>query len=118
MVGNLRAARYARCASVVSVVVRRINVIETLRQQIAARTFLSEKQYGLAISYCMSAEDWPALGRIVECVLEEYVQQGESALILLDRRFTICSLTDFGVTRRCDLRSSGSEHNAVEGGIH
>lgn len=45
--------------------------------QIAARTFLSEKEYGLAISYCTSAEDWSALGRVVECVLEEYVRQGE-----------------------------------------
>lgn len=44
--------------------------------QLAARAFLKEKEYGLAISYCTSAEDWSGLGRIVECVLEEYIAQG------------------------------------------
>ena len=44
--------------------------------QIAARTLLSQKEYGAAVAYCTSAEDWPGLGRIVDCVLEEYFTQG------------------------------------------
>lgn len=37
---------------------------------------MNEKQYGLAISYYASAEDWPGLGRVVDRVLDEYVTQG------------------------------------------
>ncbi|CCM06137.1 uncharacterized protein FIBRA_08387 [Fibroporia radiculosa] len=44
--------------------------------RIAAQTFLQEKDYGLAVSYCVSAEDWTGLGRIVDRVLDEYVVQG------------------------------------------
>lgn len=44
--------------------------------QIAAQTFMKEKDYGMAVSYCTSAEDWPGLGRVVDRVLEEYVLQG------------------------------------------
>ncbi|CDO69328.1 hypothetical protein BN946_scf184746.g9 [Trametes cinnabarina] len=44
--------------------------------RIAAQTFVKEKEYGLAISYCTSAEDWAGLGRVVDLVLEEYIAQG------------------------------------------
>ncbi|KAI0083750.1 Nup85 nucleoporin-domain-containing protein [Irpex rosettiformis] len=44
--------------------------------RIAARTFLAEKEYGLAVAYTSSAEDWPGLGRIVNCVLDEYFEEG------------------------------------------
>lgn len=44
--------------------------------QIAGKTLMTEKQYGLAISYYASAEDWPGLGRVVDRVLAEYVAQG------------------------------------------
>ncbi|KAI0630839.1 Nup85 nucleoporin-domain-containing protein [Trametes polyzona] len=44
--------------------------------RIAAQTFIKEKKYGLAISYCTSAEDWVGLGRAVDLVLEEYIAQG------------------------------------------
>ena len=46
--------------------------------QIAAQTFIREKDYGLAVSYYTSAEDWPGLGRVVDLVLEEYLVQGTS----------------------------------------
>ena len=45
--------------------------------QIAAQTLVQEKDYGLAVSYCASAEDWPGLGRIVDRVLEEYITGGK-----------------------------------------
>ena len=48
------------------------------RAQIAAQSFIREKEYGLAISYCTSAEDWAGLGRVVDLVLEEYIAQGKS----------------------------------------
>ncbi|KAI8985581.1 Nup85 nucleoporin-domain-containing protein [Trametes punicea] len=44
--------------------------------RIAAQTFIREKLYGLAISYCTSAEDWIGLGRVVDLVLEEYIAEG------------------------------------------
>ncbi|KAJ8482613.1 hypothetical protein ONZ51_g5233 [Trametes cubensis] len=46
--------------------------------RIAAQSFIREKEYGLAISYCTSAEDWAGLGRVVDLVLEEYIAQGKS----------------------------------------
>ncbi|KAG6850574.1 hypothetical protein H0H93_011773 [Arthromyces matolae] len=47
--------------------------------KIAAQTMMSRRNYGLAAAYCISAEDWPGLGRIVEGVLEEYIVNGPSA---------------------------------------
>ncbi|KAK7687336.1 hypothetical protein QCA50_009842 [Cerrena zonata] len=47
--------------------------------RIAAQTFLREKNYGLAISYCASAEDWPGMGRIVDRVLDEYIINGPAS---------------------------------------
>lgn len=44
--------------------------------RIAAQSFVQQKEYGLAISYCSSAEDWPGLGRVVDRVLQEYVHAG------------------------------------------
>lgn len=40
------------------------------------------KDYGLAVAYCASAEDWAGLGRVVDYVLEEYVTSGISPLFL------------------------------------
>jgi len=37
---------------------------------------MTERQYGLAISYYTSAEDWPGLGRVIDQVLNEYITQG------------------------------------------
>ncbi|KAF8343506.1 Nup85 nucleoporin-domain-containing protein [Amanita rubescens] len=44
--------------------------------RIAAQTLVQDKDYGLAVSYCTSAEDWSGLGRIVDQVLKEYVTNG------------------------------------------
>ncbi|KAF8449374.1 Nup85 nucleoporin-domain-containing protein [Boletus edulis BED1] len=44
--------------------------------RIAARTFVQKKEYGLALSYCSSAEDWPGLGRVVDRILQEYIYTG------------------------------------------
>jgi nuclear pore complex protein Nup85 len=44
--------------------------------QIAGKALVQEKQYGLAISYYTSAEDWPGVGRAIDQVLNEYITQG------------------------------------------
>ncbi|KAF8159828.1 Nup85 nucleoporin-domain-containing protein [Crassisporium funariophilum] len=44
--------------------------------RIAAQTLVSEKDYGLAVSYCISAEDWRGMGRVVDRVLDEYTTSG------------------------------------------
>lgn len=46
--------------------------------QIAARQLLESKKYGLAVSYCRSAEDWLGLGHIVNSLMDEYIVHGES----------------------------------------
>jgi nuclear pore complex protein Nup85 len=46
--------------------------------QVAAQIFVEDKDFGLAVSYCASAEDWPGLGRVVDRVLEEYITNGLS----------------------------------------
>ncbi|KAF7309813.1 Nuclear pore complex protein Nup85 [Mycena indigotica] len=47
--------------------------------RIAAQSFVREKDYGLAVSYCCSAEDWQGLGRVVDCLLEEYIASGPAS---------------------------------------
>ncbi|KAG1899467.1 Nup85 nucleoporin-domain-containing protein [Suillus fuscotomentosus] len=49
--------------------------------RIAAQTFVQEKEYGLALSYSSSAEDWPGLGRVVDRVLQEYINAGPAQFI-------------------------------------
>lgn len=44
--------------------------------QIAAQTFVRDKDFGLAVSYYASAEDWAGLGRVVDRVLEEHITNG------------------------------------------
>lgn len=52
--------------------------------QIAARTMIQWKEYGLALAYCISAEDWPGLGRVVEGVLEEYISSGQFIIAIFE----------------------------------
>jgi len=54
---------------------KRENVRRTVCR-IAAQTLVSDKDYGLAVSYCISAEDWRGLGRVVDRVLDEYTTSG------------------------------------------
>ncbi|KAF8713566.1 hypothetical protein AX14_012920 [Amanita brunnescens Koide BX004] len=44
--------------------------------RIAAQALVQYKDYGLAVSYCTSAEDWSGVGRIVDQVLKEYITSG------------------------------------------
>jgi nuclear pore complex protein Nup85 len=37
---------------------------------------VEDKDFSLAVSYCASAEDWSGLGRVVDRVLEEYINNG------------------------------------------
>ena len=46
--------------------------------QIAAGNFLKHREYGLAVSYATSAENWTWLGRIVDAILAEYIKHGSS----------------------------------------
>ncbi|TRM65397.1 nucleoporin Nup85-like protein [Schizophyllum amplum] len=50
--------------------------------RIAAQTLVREKEYGLAISYCKSAEDWAGLGRVIDRILNEYIAHGPEAFVL------------------------------------
>ncbi|KAI0294307.1 Nup85 nucleoporin-domain-containing protein [Multifurca ochricompacta] len=43
---------------------------------IAAQNFLRRREYGLAVSYTTSAENWTWLGRIVDAILAEYIKHG------------------------------------------
>ncbi|KAJ7583127.1 Nup85 nucleoporin-domain-containing protein [Mycena floridula] len=47
--------------------------------KIAAQTFISEKEYGKAVTYYTSAEDWPGLGRVADHILDEYIAHGPSS---------------------------------------
>ncbi|KAI5895131.1 uncharacterized protein SCHCODRAFT_02618667 [Schizophyllum commune H4-8] len=49
--------------------------------RIAAQTLVHEKEYGLAISYCKSAEDWAGLGRVIDRILNEYIAHGPDAFV-------------------------------------
>ena len=49
--------------------------------QIAAQTFIQENDYGLAIAYLTSAEDWRGLGSVVDRVLAKYVTDGKPLFI-------------------------------------
>ncbi|KZT72019.1 hypothetical protein DAEQUDRAFT_723669 [Daedalea quercina L-15889] len=44
--------------------------------RIAAQTFMKEREYGLAISYYVSAEDWTGLGHVVDRMLDVYIAHG------------------------------------------
>jgi len=49
--------------------------------KIAAQTFIQENDYGLAIAYLTSAEDWRGLGNVVDRVLAKYVTEGPELFI-------------------------------------
>ncbi|KAF9244099.1 Nup85 nucleoporin-domain-containing protein [Melanogaster broomeanus] len=44
--------------------------------RVASQTFVQKKEYGLALSYCSSAEDWAGVGRVVDRILQEYIHAG------------------------------------------
>ncbi|PCH44067.1 hypothetical protein WOLCODRAFT_76869 [Wolfiporia cocos MD-104 SS10] len=44
--------------------------------RVAAQTFTKEKEYGLAVSYYASAENWAGVGRVIDCILDEYILGG------------------------------------------
>lgn len=52
--------------------------------RVAAQTFMREREYGLAVSYCVSAEDWAGLARIIDRMLEVYISQGTCACSLYE----------------------------------
>ncbi|KAL0569065.1 hypothetical protein V5O48_012909 [Marasmius crinis-equi] len=47
--------------------------------KVAAQLLARQKDYGLAVTYHISAEDWPGLGRVIDRVLDEYIQNGPAA---------------------------------------
>jgi nuclear pore complex protein Nup85 len=60
----------------VCIISQSITCLHNFFSQIAAQTFVQAKEYGLALSYSSSAEDWPGLGRVVDRVLQEYISAG------------------------------------------
>ena len=47
--------------------------------RVAAQTFMRKREFGLTVSYCVSAEDWVGLGRIVDRMLAVYIAHGTYA---------------------------------------
>ena len=52
--------------------------------RVAAQTFMHKCEFGLTVSYCVSAEDWTGLGRVVDCMLDVYITQGIRAFASSD----------------------------------
>ncbi|KAK7060823.1 hypothetical protein VNI00_000556 [Paramarasmius palmivorus] len=44
--------------------------------RIAGQTLARQRDYGLAVTYYISAEDWSGLGRVIDRVLGEYIENG------------------------------------------
>jgi nuclear pore complex protein Nup85 len=83
--------------------------------QIAAQSLVREKDYGLAVSYCASAEDWRGIGHIVDRVLDVYITSGLLILILWNAFAYPC--TGPVIFARCaaDIASSLQELQAQPG---
>ena len=47
--------------------------------RVAAQTFMHECEFGLTVSYCVSAEDSVGLGRIVDRMIAVYIVHGTYA---------------------------------------
>jgi nuclear pore complex protein Nup85 len=71
---RLRDDLFAGCVSFI--LFERWLVRQLVSIQIAAQTLVQKKDYGLAVSYCISAEDWVGLGQVVDRVLDEYIING------------------------------------------
>ncbi|ESK94829.1 hypothetical protein Moror_14153 [Moniliophthora roreri MCA 2997] len=77
--------RSSETADNLSEIIKEINAIcfehqrEYVRRavcRIAGQTLARQRDYGLAVTYHISAEDWSGLGRVIDRVLEEYIQNG------------------------------------------
>ncbi|KAJ4479675.1 nucleoporin Nup85-like protein [Lentinula edodes] len=44
--------------------------------KIASTMLVRSRDYGMAVTYSTSAEDWTGLGRVIDAVLDEYIQNG------------------------------------------
>ncbi|KAG7093511.1 hypothetical protein E1B28_007185 [Marasmius oreades] len=55
--------------------------------KVAAQLLARQKDYGLAVTYYISAEDWPGLGRVIDRVLEEYIQNGPASFASYAAKF-------------------------------
>jgi len=49
-----------------------------------AEALIAQKKYGLAIAYCVRANDVRRINKICDLILDEYVSDGEKALSLID----------------------------------
>lgn len=49
-----------------------------------AEALIGQKKYGLAIAYCVRANDARRINKICDLILDEYVSDGEKALSLID----------------------------------
>ena len=76
--------------------------------KIAGKSLMNEQQYGLAISYYASAEDWPGLGRVVDKVLEEYTAQGPGRFSRL-----VAEIAPSLQTLRASAKSSNYSLNGI-----
>lgn len=49
-----------------------------------AEALIAQKKYGLAVAYCVRANDARRINKLCDLILDEYVYNGESALALID----------------------------------
>lgn len=49
-----------------------------------AEALIAQKKYGLAVAYCVRANDGRRINKICDLILDEYVSDGEKALSLID----------------------------------
>lgn len=49
-----------------------------------AEALIAQKKYGLAVAYCVRANDARRINKICDLILDEYVYTGEKALSLID----------------------------------
>lgn len=52
--------------------------------QMAAESLIAQKKYGLAVAYCVRANDARRINKICDMILDEYVTGGEKALSYID----------------------------------
>jgi nuclear pore complex protein Nup85 len=53
-------------------------------KQMTAESLIAQQKYGLAVAYCVRANDARRINKICDLILDEYVLNGEAALSLID----------------------------------
>ncbi|KZT07396.1 uncharacterized protein LAESUDRAFT_677822 [Laetiporus sulphureus 93-53] len=54
--------------------------------KVAAQQVMQQRQYGMAATYSVLAEDWEGLGRNIDCMLMEYFERGPEEYVRLAKQ--------------------------------